>query len=111
MVYGFQLRYDEIVDILDLKEIPTKRIGCSLASGIYEVFDLSDTLNYIPPNNLKVTVANDKIRLKSNIKFNQTLVFTMRSFFLYKFKFSLITFLSSRGYRRILTIDCAIIKE
>ena len=34
-----QLTYDEIVDILDLKYIPTKRTDYSLNSGIYEVVD------------------------------------------------------------------------
>ena len=34
MVYRFQLTYKEIVDILDLKYIPTKRTGYSLNPGI-----------------------------------------------------------------------------
>ena len=34
MVYRFQLTYDEIMDILDLKYIPTKRTGYSLNPGI-----------------------------------------------------------------------------
>ena len=44
MVYRFQLTYDEIMDILDLKYIPTKRTGCSLNPGTYEVVDLNNTL-------------------------------------------------------------------
>ena len=39
-----QLPYDEIVDILDLKYIPTKRTGFSLNQSIYEVVDLNNTL-------------------------------------------------------------------
>ena len=35
-VYRFQLTYDEILDILDLKYIPTRRTGFSVAPGIYE---------------------------------------------------------------------------
>ena len=35
LVYRFQLPYDEIIDILDLKYIPTKRIGYSLKPNIY----------------------------------------------------------------------------
>ena len=38
-----QLTYDEIIDILDLKYISTKRIRHSLNPGIYEVLDLSNT--------------------------------------------------------------------
>ena len=38
-----RLSYDEIMDILDLKYIPTKRTGYSLNAGIYEVADLNNT--------------------------------------------------------------------
>ena len=34
-----QLTYNETIDILDLKYIPTKRTGYSLNPGIYEVSD------------------------------------------------------------------------
>ena len=76
-----QLTYDEIIAILDLKYIPTKRTGYSLNPGIYEVVDLNNTLKYILPNNVKVSVTIDGIRLKSNLKINQTLIFTKESFF------------------------------
>ena len=82
LVYRFQLTYDEIIDILDLKYIPTKRKGYSLNLGIYEVIDLNNTLKYILPENVKVTVTIDKIRLKSNLKINQTLIFTEKPFFI-----------------------------
>ena len=39
-----RLSYDEIIDILDLKYIPTERTGFSLDPGIYEVIDLNNTL-------------------------------------------------------------------
>ena len=35
LVYRMPLTYDEIMDILDLKYIPTKRTGYSLNPGIY----------------------------------------------------------------------------
>ena len=44
LVYRIRLSYDEIIDILDLKYIPTKRTGYSLDPGIYEVIDLNNTL-------------------------------------------------------------------
>ena len=37
MVYRLQLTYDEIVDILDFKNIPTSTNGYTLVPGIYEV--------------------------------------------------------------------------
>ena len=63
-----RLSYDEIIDILDLEYIPTKRSGYSLNPGIYEVIDLNNTLKYILPDNVKVTITIDDIRLKSTLK-------------------------------------------
>ena len=75
-----QLTYDEIIDILDLKYIHTKRTGYSLNPGIYEVVDLNNTLKYILPDNVEVSVTID-VTLKSNSKNNQTLIFINKSFF------------------------------
>ena len=93
MVYRFQLTYDEIMDIIDLKYIPTKRTGYSLDPGIYEVIDLNNTLKYILPDNVKVNITIDDIRLKSNLKTNQTLIFTEKSFF-----YTILGFKQSRSY-------------
>ena len=88
-----QLTYDEIIDILDLKYIPTKRTGYSLNPGIYEVADLNNILKYILPDNVKVNITIDDIRLKSNLKTNQTLIFTEKSFF-----YTILGFTRSRSY-------------
>ena len=76
-----RLSDDEIMDILDWKYIPTKRTGYCLNPGIYEVVDSNNTLKYILPNTVKVNITIDDIRLKSNLKTNQTLIFTEKSFF------------------------------
>ena len=81
LVYRMQLTYDEIIDVLDLKYIPTKRTGYSLNPGFFEVVDLNNTLKHISPNNVKVSITIDDIRLISNLKINQTLIFTNKSFF------------------------------
>ena len=81
LVYRMQLTYDEFIDVLDFKYIPTKRIGYSLNPGIYELDDLNNTLKYILPDNVKVSITIDDIRLKSNLKINRTLIFTGKSFF------------------------------
>ena len=81
LVYRFQLTYDEIKDILDLKYIPTKRTGYSPNPGIYDVFDLNENLKYILTDNVKVSITVNDIRLKSNLKTKQTLIFTEKSFF------------------------------
>ena len=93
LVYRMRLSYDEIMDILDLNYFPTKRIGYSLSPGIYEVVDLINTLKHILPNNVKVNVTIDDIRLKSNLKINQTLLFTEKSFF-----YTILGFTQSRSY-------------
>ena len=81
LVYRMQLTYEEFIDILDLKYISTKRIGYSLNPGIYEIVDLNNTLKHILADNVKVSVTIDDLRLKSNLKINQTLSFTEKSFF------------------------------
>ena len=93
LVYRMRLSYDENMDISDLKYIPTKRTGYSLNSGIYEVADLNNTLKHILPNNVKINITIDDIRLKSNLAFNQTLLFTEKSFF-----YTILGFTQSRSY-------------
>ena len=93
LVYRMRLSYDEIIDILDLEYIPTKRTGYSLNPGIYEVIDLNNTLKYILTDNVKVTITIDDIRLKSNLKINQTLIFTKKSFF-----YTILGFTRSESY-------------
>ena len=93
LVYRMRLSYDEIMDILDFKYIPTKRTGYSLNPGIYEVIDLNNTLNYILPDNVKVSVTIDDIKSKSILKTNQTLIFTEKSFF-----YTILGFTQSRSY-------------
>ena len=88
-----QLTYNEVIDVLDLKFIPTKRTGYSLNPGIYEVIDLNNTLKYILPDNVKVTITIDDIRLKSNLKFNQHLIFTNKLFF-----YTILGFTQSHSY-------------
>ena len=77
-----QLTYDEIIDVLDLKYISTERKGYSLNPGIYEIVDLNNTFKYILPDTIKVDITIDDIRLKSNLKINQTSIFTNKSFFI-----------------------------
>ena len=88
-----QLTYDEDIDVLDLKYIPTKRTGYSLNPDLYEVIDLNNTLKHILPDTVKVNITIDDIRVKSNLKINQTLIFTNKSFF-----YTILDFTRSRSY-------------
>ena len=60
MVYRFQLTYDEIVNILDFKYFPSKRIGYSLKFNIYQISDINYTLKHILPDNVQISVTIDK---------------------------------------------------
>ena len=93
LVYGMQLTYDEIIEVLDLKYVSTKRIGYSLDPGIYEVSDLNKTLKHNLPDNVKVNITIDDIRVKSNLRINQTLTFTEKPFF-----YTILGFTQSRSY-------------
>ena len=81
LVYRMQLTYNEIINILDLKYIPTKSIGYSIEPNIYNVIDLNKTLKNILPNNIKINVSIDERNYKTDLKINQTLIFTNKSFF------------------------------
>ena len=93
MVYSLQLSYDEIIDILDLKYIPTKRIGFSLKPNIYQISDINKTLKNILPDNVKISVTIDEKNYKKILKINQTLIFTNKSFF-----YTIIDFTQSHSY-------------
>ena len=57
------------------------------------MIDLNNTLKYILPNTVKVNITIDDIRLRSNLKTNQTLIFTEKSFF-----YTILGFSRSRSY-------------
>ena len=43
LIYRMQPTYEEIIDILDLKYIPSKRTAYCLNPGFFEVVDLNNT--------------------------------------------------------------------
>ena len=88
-----QLTYDEIIDVLDLKYIPTKRTGYSLNLNIYNVVDSNNSLKYILPDNIKISVTKDERKYKADLKINQTLIFANKSFF-----YTILGFTQSHSY-------------
>ena len=88
-----RLSYDEIMDILDLKYISTKRIGFSIEPNIYNVVDLNKTLKNILPNNIKIDITRDERKYKTDLRINQTLIFTNKSFF-----YNILGFTQSHSY-------------
>ena len=81
LIYRMQLTYNEIIDILDLEYIHTKRVGYSIEPNIYNVVDLKNILKKILPDNVKINVTIDERKYKTDLKINQTLIFTNNSFF------------------------------
>ena len=82
LVYRFQPIYDEITNILGLKRIRTKRIGCSIPPGMYKIIDNNFMSKHLLPKEVKVDITIDDVRLKSILKNNQNLLLTKPSFFL-----------------------------
>ena len=93
LVYRMRLSYDENMDILDLKCISTKRTGYSIEPNIYNVVDLNKTLKNILPNNIKIDITIDERKYKNDLKINQTLIFTNKSFF-----YTILGFTQSHSY-------------
>ena len=81
LVDRMQLTYDEIINILDLKYIPTKRTGYFIEPNIYNVDDLNKTLKNILPDSVKINISIDERKYKTDLEINQTLIFTNKSFF------------------------------
>ena len=88
-----QLTYNEIINILDLKYISTKRTGYSIEPNIYDIVDFNKTLKDILPNNIKINVSIDERKYKTDLKIIQTLIFTNKSFF-----YTILGFTQSRSY-------------
>ena len=96
MVYETQLIYDEIKDITDLKFNPSKKSSYSIPTRLYEIIDIKFMLKNILLKEVKLDITIDKVRLKSNLKINQTLIFAEKIFVLFNFRFYPITFLYFR---------------
>ena len=79
---GFRMEstYSEIEKILDVKYIATLSIGYTLPPGMYEIIDNNLMLKSLPPDDVKVNITHDDIRLRSNLATNKTIRCTKKSF-------------------------------
>ena len=75
MVYRMGITYDEIADILDVKDIEGSTIGYTKPAGISGISDIKLTLKSLLPNKVKVNITIDDSRLRSNITTNKTIKF------------------------------------
>ena len=80
MVYRIKLTYDEIIDILDLKNIPTTTIWNTLPPGMYEIVDNIFMLKSLLPIEVKVINTIEDNRLKSNLNTIKTIKFAKNLF-------------------------------
>ena len=81
MAYRFQVTYDDPIDILDLKNIPTTTIRYTPPPGMYEIIDINFMLKSLLPTETNVKFTIDNIRPKSNLNSNKTIKFTKKYFF------------------------------
>ena len=81
MVYRFQITYDEIIDTVDLKYIPTLTIGYTLPPGMYEILDINLMLKSLLSKEVKINTTIDDVRLKAKLTTNKTIKFTKKIFF------------------------------
>ena len=80
MVNRKQLNYNEIMDVLDIRNFPSERTRYTLPVGIYEFSDFNKAFIHLLPDIVKVNNTIDDIRLKTNLNINRTLIFTKKSF-------------------------------
>ena len=105
MVCRLQLTYDEIRDILDVRYIAGSIIGYTLPPGKYKISDINLMLKSSLPDEVKVKITIDVIRLKSNLTTNKVIKFTKRSSVLYNFRLYPITLGGMRWHSRYCSTD------
>ena len=75
------MTYDEIVDILDVKYIAGSTNGFTLLPGVNEGTDSNWMLKSLLPEEVKVNITIDDVRLKLNLTTNITIKFFKKSIF------------------------------
>ena len=88
MIFRMELTHYETIDKLDKIYLGQKTDGCTSPPGIYESVDINSMLEFLFPNEVKVNITIDDIRLKSNLTTNKTIRFTKKSFFKTKIRFN-----------------------
>ena len=107
MPFRMELTYSEIERILDMKNIDTSTTRYTPPPGIFELNDVKLLLKSLLPNETKVNISNDDIRLESKRTTNKTITFTKKSF-LCKTMFYSKPFWTFGWYWKICSIDSGI---
>ena len=80
LVFRIQLTYREIEYLLDVKHISASSTGYTLPPGIYKISDLSLMIKSLLPNEGKVSITKNDIRLRSKLGTKKTKKFTEKTF-------------------------------
>ena len=80
VVYGMELTFDEFMDVLELKYSNATSIGYTLTPGIFEIIDINLMLKSLLPDELKVSITIDDVRLKSNLTTHKSIRSSKKSF-------------------------------
>ena len=80
MVYRMELTDDKIMDVLDIKDTSATSIGCTLPPGINKISDNNLVLKSLLPDELRVNITIDDIRLRSSSNSNITIRFAEKNF-------------------------------
>ena len=72
--------YSEITERLDTKFNATSSTGCSFTPGRFEISDLNLMLKSILPDDVKVIIIIDDIRLRANLSSKKTMKSIENSF-------------------------------
>ena len=81
VVFRMELTYSEIEKTLDTEYIATSSTGYTLPLGIYEITDIELMLKSLLPDETKVKLTIDDIRLRSILTKKETIKFTRKAFF------------------------------
>ena len=81
MIFRLKLSNTEILNLFDMKNIDASTTGYTLPPDVYEASDLISVIKALLPNDVKVNISVDGIRLKSNLTKNNTIRFTQKLFF------------------------------
>ena len=82
-----QLTCDEIVNILDVRYVAGSTNGYTLSPSVFEISDLNFILKNLLPDEVKVNITIDDIRLKSNLTTKKNKWVQKKIFSLYCFRF------------------------
>ena len=80
MVFRMELTYNEIEIILDMKYRDTSTTAFTFPQSIFAISDVELVVKSILPEEVKVVIRNDDIKLKPNLTTNKTFRFTEKSF-------------------------------